>query len=851
MRIPRQMLLAGSTASLSLLLVACGGGGGGGGGFPWNFGDGGGNGGSGGDGGATGRMEVRTLSTRADLVSGGDVLVELIPEGGNASGLKVTLNGSDITGAFAKRADGRITGLATGLAVGSNTIKASTTLSREATLTVVNAPRSGPVLSSTQFTPYVCATPAPTAGAGATPASNASGLSTNATDAQCSIAAEFKLFYRTLTPVTAAPGDGGCAFVLPDPSPATAGGPVPPTPANSCLQPYVAGTTSASAVASTTTTTGATVPYIVRVERGTINRGIYDIAVLFDPAAPWTATAPQPQWNRKLLYSFGAGTGFPRLQFRSSQNWADDAALSRGFMVVDNSMTDSQLNGNRYLVAETTLMMKEHVIDSYGEVLYMMGNGGSGGAINQNSVASLLPGVIDGTQLGVDFADSETTAMEVMDCVQLVNFYQSPAWTALQAGSNPAQVNAKKKAINGHLDHTACHGWLTFFGGLLKAGNYTPLGVADNATGAIVPTGAPTNNCQLPASLVYDPASNPDRAALRHHRRRVQCLRHDCECARTQRRARVEQPGQRRHPVRPQGAEVGCDFRRGVRHAQREGRRPGHGRQPLRSASIGRYRFAVDRLPRRARLARRQPRQGGDDRPSRLRRNLQPPDRAGRYPPVLAQLLAPGAHRCGSGRTREPCAVAVRSGGHAAFGDCRIVPRDGCMAHRPRDVEPQGMDQRGAHPATGGRRETGRRFGPVLPVCRHDVLDQGAGHGGLRRRSGAAAARLAAPGRRWTAHGRHPEMPVEAAGRVRLHTRCLLAQPVVAPAGRLCARRMRLEQAGRGAGADVGADDFQGRHRRQAAGAAAGEFVTLAVGRTVTAASLPCDAAPPPPAPTP
>ena len=350
MRIPRQMLLAGSAASLSLLLAACGGGGGGGNGFPWNFGNGG-------DGGATGGMEVRTLSTRADLVSDGDVLVELLPEGGNAGGLKVTLNGKDITDAFARRADGRITGLATGLAVGSNTIKASTRLNREATLTVVNAPRSGPVLSSTQFTPYVCATPAPTTGAGATPASNASGLSTSATDAQCSIATEFKLFYRTLTPVTAAPGDGGCSFVLPDPSPAAAGGPVPPTPANSCLQPYVSGTTPASAVASTTTTTGATVPYIVRVERGTINRGIYDIAVLFDPTAPaWTATSPQPQWNRKLLYSFGAGTGFPRRQFRSSQNWADDAALSRGFMVVDNSMTDSLYNSNRVLVAETCLL---------------------------------------------------------------------------------------------------------------------------------------------------------------------------------------------------------------------------------------------------------------------------------------------------------------------------------------------------------------------------------------------------------------------------------------------------------------------------------------------------------------
>ena len=71
--------------------------------------------------------------------------------------------------------------------------------------------------------------------------------------------------------------------------------------------------------------TGLTVPYIVRVERGTMNRGIYDIAVLFDPSKPWTALAPQPQWNGKVVYTFGASTGQPRLQFRTEQNWADDA----------------------------------------------------------------------------------------------------------------------------------------------------------------------------------------------------------------------------------------------------------------------------------------------------------------------------------------------------------------------------------------------------------------------------------------------------------------------------------------------------------------------------------------------
>jgi hypothetical protein len=46
-------------------------------------------------------------------------------------------------------------------------------------------------------------------------------------------------------------------------------------------------------------------PYIVHVERGTMNRGIYDIAVLFDPAEPWTALAPQAEWNGKVVYTFG------------------------------------------------------------------------------------------------------------------------------------------------------------------------------------------------------------------------------------------------------------------------------------------------------------------------------------------------------------------------------------------------------------------------------------------------------------------------------------------------------------------------------------------------------------------
>ncbi len=454
-------------------------------------------------------VQVIALSNRADLVSGGNALVEIVLPDPKAGGLKVDVDGRDVTSAFAVRSDGRMKGVITGLANGDNVVTASVTGAPAGRLTINNHPIGGPVLLSAQTTPWVCATPVPVAAAGNTPASNASGLSTAAVDVQCNIATQFKLFYRTTS--------AGCSLaVLPDPSP-TIAVPAPTTPANSCFQPYTVGSTPAD-LATTTTSDGLKVPYVVRVERGTINRGIYDIAVLFDTTKPWTATAPQAQWNGKVLYTFGASTGQPRQQFRSEQDWAvagiagtnDDSALKLGFMVVDNSLTDSLFNSNRILVNETLMMMKEHIVDNYGEIKYTMGNGCSGGSIGQNTVASTFPGLLDGIQPSCDFPDSITTGIEVTDCVLLVNAYVNPAWTALMVsqGLTQAQIDAKKTAINGHLDQTGCPSWNNAFGFNNKPGNYIVQAVV-NAAGTIAPFGASTNNCKLPAALVYDPVTNP------------------------------------------------------------------------------------------------------------------------------------------------------------------------------------------------------------------------------------------------------------------------------------------------------------------------------------------------------
>jgi hypothetical protein len=271
-------------------------------------------------------------------------------------------------------------------------------------------------------------------------------------------------------------------------------------------------------MATATTSDGVTVPFIVRVERGTLNRGIYDIAVLFDPARPWTATAPQAAWNRKIYYSFGSSTGQPRRQSRTTVNWSGlEEQLKRGYLVAQNSMTDSSRNSNRVMMSETTMMMKEHIIDAYGVVKYTLGTGCSGGSINSNMNLSIMPGVLDGVITTCTYPDSETTSLEVGDCTLLVEAYRKPEMLNLWTGMalTQADINARKAAINGHPDQTGCQAWYNLFGSNGKAGKYTQMVVVDQTTGAIGPgPSGVTNNCELPNTAVYDPTNPTGTASL-------------------------------------------------------------------------------------------------------------------------------------------------------------------------------------------------------------------------------------------------------------------------------------------------------------------------------------------------
>src|SRR5205823_5487499 len=147
---------------------------------------------------ASGQLEIVTLSNRADLISGGDALVEVrVPRSVAPSQVRLSLNGHDVTAMF--RVDstaGVMRGVLTGMVPGRNDFLADSK-GRRASLTITNHAIGGPVLQGSQTTPWICATPTPVAESGNTPASNASGLTTFAFDAQCNIATEYKLFYRT------------------------------------------------------------------------------------------------------------------------------------------------------------------------------------------------------------------------------------------------------------------------------------------------------------------------------------------------------------------------------------------------------------------------------------------------------------------------------------------------------------------------------------------------------------------------------------------------------------------------------------------------------------------------------
>jgi hypothetical protein len=103
-------------------------------------------------------LEIEVLSTRADLVSGSQVLTAIaLPRGANPSKVKVTLNGRNVTREFAMRANHQFAALLGPLRLGRNSVIASLRRrGRPARATIIDHPRSGPVFSGPQVKPWMC-----------------------------------------------------------------------------------------------------------------------------------------------------------------------------------------------------------------------------------------------------------------------------------------------------------------------------------------------------------------------------------------------------------------------------------------------------------------------------------------------------------------------------------------------------------------------------------------------------------------------------------------------------------------------------------------------------------------------
>jgi hypothetical protein len=125
------------------------------------------------------------------------------------------------------------------------------------------------------------------------------------------------------------------------------------------------------------------VPFVVRVEVGTINRFLYTIAMLAPSAAPGN-----PSWNGKLVYWM---RGEPDLRHEQGRAmWFNNglnemerqlmpAILARGYAVVSSSGTQAGVH-DLPVAEETALMTKEHFIEAYGKPSYTIGLGGPDGS---------------------------------------------------------------------------------------------------------------------------------------------------------------------------------------------------------------------------------------------------------------------------------------------------------------------------------------------------------------------------------------------------------------------------------------------------------------------------------------
>jgi hypothetical protein len=380
---------------------------------------------------------IKVLSNRADLISGGDALVRVTPVGA-----KVTVNGRNVTKQFAKRPNGQYLALLTGLKDGANKVVAKKGR-RGARLTIFNHAIGGPVTAGPQIRPWKCL---------------------DGVGDQCTKAPEFTYQYMPTS---------GSGFQAYDPD-------NPP-----------------SDVATTKTDSGETVPFVVRLEDGTLDRDHYEIASLYDPkapAAPWMA--PKGLNHRLVIFhGFSCDTEY---QQAAAPDVMNATALGHGFVTMSHALDNAGHNCNIATQAESLIMTKERVIEEFGPLQWTIGSGCSGGSLVQQQVANAYPGLYQAISPQCSFTDAWSSAMQYVNYQLLRGYFENPGKWAPGVVWTPTAISA----VEGHPDPANA---VTF-------------------TTVIPSSGDPSRSCPgVPADQVYDPQSNPKglRCTLQDYMRNV------------------------------------------------------------------------------------------------------------------------------------------------------------------------------------------------------------------------------------------------------------------------------------------------------------------------------------------
>jgi hypothetical protein len=348
---------------------------------------------------------IEVLSSRPELVTGGDALVRI---SGAEGAPKVTVGAADVSGAFRSDSKGGWVGLVEGLKDGANQLVAMAG-GKEASVTLVSHPVNGTLFAGPQQEPFVC--------------ENESHGLASPTDASCAAPTMVKYFYR----------DKGGEWKPFDPKGA---------------RPADIGTTK--------TSEGKEVPLIVRQEKGVINRSAYLINILHDPAAGPLPTAfggsPASGWNGKLIYSFGGGVqanyhmgrGLGMMTGTDKKFYIEDLGagfldyfITRGYAVAAGSLNVMGSNNDDVKSAETVAKIKEHFIEEFGPPLFTIGHGASGGSMQQHMIGNNYPGLLDGIMPARSYPDVMSFLQPLYDCELLEHVFNTSTgkWTTEQKGA--------------------------------------------------------------------------------------------------------------------------------------------------------------------------------------------------------------------------------------------------------------------------------------------------------------------------------------------------------------------------------------------------------------------------------